>query len=255
MGSARGQGPSAEEAAATDLVKALYSVREWSWPGRVKEGLLVARPSARGPLRAGQAGLVGTRCQQLQGELRDDGREPPDTVGTVQEDRQRVAEVALPAEVGVPLVLRLQQVGQGERKHLVHLWEGGRERADGGLLWTETPPAGRPPTVPPTHLFGVGPETLRIQWAHTGKHWHHGGLLLGQEGDRLSGEAWPWRSFGAGEGSLRGRPPLAIQRPSALEAPALEPTPAMLANSGPSDSLEPFRPLGLCRLFPSLALP
>lgn len=38
MGSAQGQGPSAEDAAATELVKALYSVREWSWPDRPKEG-------------------------------------------------------------------------------------------------------------------------------------------------------------------------------------------------------------------------
>lgn len=38
MGSAQSQGPNAEDAAATELVNALYSVREWSWPGRVKEG-------------------------------------------------------------------------------------------------------------------------------------------------------------------------------------------------------------------------
>lgn len=210
MGSARGQGPSAEEAAGTDLVKALYSVREWSWPGRVKEGLLVARPSARGPLRAGQAGLVGTRCQQLQRELRDDGREPPDTVGPVQEDRQRVAEVATPAEVGIPLVLRLQQVGQGERKYLVHLWEGGRERADGGLLWTETPPAGRPPPSPPLTSSGLGLRlcgssgptpastgtTVAFCWGRrvTGCHGRHGlggALGLGGEPERKTPTCHP----------------------------------------------------------------
>lgn len=40
--------------------------------------------------------------------------------------------------------------------------------------------------------------------AHTGKHWHHGVLCLGQE-DRQSGEAWPQQGFGAGEGRMRGR--------------------------------------------------
>ena len=67
----------------------------------------MARPLACEPLGGGQTGLVGARCQQLQGELSDDSREPPDTVWPMQENRQCVAEVAPVAEVGVPLVLLL----------------------------------------------------------------------------------------------------------------------------------------------------
>lgn len=66
------------------------------------------------------------RRQQLQSELGDDGREPPDAVWAVQEDGQRVVEATLLAEVGVALVLGLQQVGQGQREHLFHLGTGAR---------------------------------------------------------------------------------------------------------------------------------
>lgn len=38
MGSAQGQGSSAEGAVAMELAKALYSVLEWSWHGRAKAG-------------------------------------------------------------------------------------------------------------------------------------------------------------------------------------------------------------------------
>ena len=48
-----------------------------------------------------QAGLVDARGQQLQGELSDDGCEPPDPVWPVQEYGQRILEVATAAEVGV----------------------------------------------------------------------------------------------------------------------------------------------------------
>lgn len=39
----------------------------------------------------------------------------------MQEDRQCVAEVATLAEVGIPLVLCLQQVGQRHLKYFIHL--------------------------------------------------------------------------------------------------------------------------------------
>lgn len=46
----------------------------------------------------------------------------------MQEDRQSVAEVATLAEVGIALVLCLQQMGQRQCKHLIHLWVGGSEK-------------------------------------------------------------------------------------------------------------------------------
>lgn len=154
MGSARGQGPSAEDAVAKELVKALYSVPRWSWPGRVKAGPAEDQSSAPQPPRPRdiQAGLVGTRYQDLQGELGDDGREPPDTVRPVQEDRHCVAEVAPLAEVGIALVLHLQQVGQGQCKHFLHLRTGGSETVDRGLTM-QLPPLGQPSPPAPLPLL------------------------------------------------------------------------------------------------------
>lgn len=123
MASARGQGPSAEDAVAQELVKALYSLLRWRWSGRVRAGAAWDQSSDPEPPRPRdiQAGLVGARYQDLQGELGDDSGEPPDAVWPVQEDRHCVAEVATLAEVGVALVLLLQQVGQGQCKHFLHL--------------------------------------------------------------------------------------------------------------------------------------
>lgn len=98
------------------------------------------------------------------------------------------------------------------------------------------------PQLPaPTHLLGVGSEALGIQWAHTSKHGHHGGLPLGQEG-RQSGETWPWQGFGSEEGSLRGRPHPAVRRPSAVKARATGPCPGAhstrLTDSGRRSGLQ-----------------
>ena len=181
-------------------------IQSWRGAGLAgqRQGPLGARPSALGQLRAGQAGLVNTRGQQLQGELGDDGCEPPDPVWPVQEDRQRVLEVAATAEVGVTLVLLLQQMGQGQGEHFIHLWAGGSERAD-RVLATAASPIGTtrfPTPDAPTHLLGVGPEALGIQRAHTGQHWHHCGLFLWQEGGRRQGKEGLGRALG--QGSLGG---------------------------------------------------
>lgn len=132
-----------------------------------RQGLLRARSSAPGQLRAGQAGMVDARCQQLQGELSDDGREPPDPVWPVQEDRQCVAEVATMAEVGIALVLFLQQMGQGQCKHFIHLWAGGSERVDRALATAASAHPDGPdstPSISPLTSSGLG---LRL-WGSSG---------------------------------------------------------------------------------------
>lgn len=96
---------------------------------------------------------------------------------SIQEDRHCVAEVAALAEVSIPLVLCLQQVGQRQLKHLIHLWAGDKERVDRGLPLN--PRVGHPNSpVPPIHLLRVGPEALQIQRAHVGKHRDYSGLSL-----------------------------------------------------------------------------
>ena len=248
MGSAQGQGSSAEDAVAMESGKALYLVLEGAGLAVQRWGLLGARPSAPGQAKAGQAGLVGTRCQQLQGELSDDGREPPDTVRPVQEDRQCVAEVAPLAEVGIALVLCLQQMGQRQSKHFIHLWARGGKRVDRGC---PPPPQGQPDLSPghPTHLLRVGPEALGIQWAHTSQHGHHSDLALRQEEGRRSGEVWPLQGFGAGGGV---GPERRTPGPSAVQARSIWPCPGLRTDLGPPNTLDPFQPLGLHRLFPPL---
>lgn len=109
-------------------------------------------------------------------------------------------------------------------------------------------PPGQPGPAPgPAHLLGVGLEVLGIQWAHTGKHRHHGVLCLGQ-GGRRSREAWPWQAFGLERGAEE-HPTLAIWRPGAAKAGPPGPVlwglpPAM-----------PIQPLGLRRLLPPLRKP
>lgn len=201
MGSARGQGPSAEDAVAKELVKALYSVPRWSWPGRVKAGPAEDQSSAPQPPRPRdiQAGLVGTRYQDLQGELGDDGREPPDTVWPVKEDRHCVAEVATLAEVGIALVLHLQQVGQGQCKHFLHLRTGGSETVDRGLTmqlphWDGPVPRHPCPYSPPRGWAGgsgdpVGPHQQapapRCSLPGPGRQAVKGGMALAG--------LWGWR--------------------------------------------------------------
>lgn len=144
-------------------------IQSWRGAGLAgqRQGPLGARPSAPGQLRASQAGLVDARGQQLQGELSDDGCEAPDSVRPMQEYGQRVLEVATAAEVGVTLVLLLQQMGQGQGEHFIHLWAGGSERADralataASLIRTTRPP---PPQMPLLTSSGLG---LRL-WGSSG---------------------------------------------------------------------------------------
>lgn len=79
----------------------------WSHKGRQRH--LKAKPVSTPRLFGDrQAGLVDARGQQLQGELCDDSCDAPDTVRSMQEDRQCVAEVATLAEVSISMVLCLQ---------------------------------------------------------------------------------------------------------------------------------------------------
>lgn len=73
---------------------------------------------------------VQVGCQQLQRQLSDDGCQPPDAVGAVEEDRQGVAVATRSAEMGVALVLFLQEVLQRQCEDLCHLAEAGRELGD-----------------------------------------------------------------------------------------------------------------------------